>query len=274
MWTDHVLITFTLRYSSSTSGKRLWRANPVLAQSTAFQSKLSKDLTAAWPTIQLCANPQEAWDATKKIVQQSCRQHGRYEATKRQRRERHLQRLRNGMLRAHKLTNVLSPRFQAVCNELGQLQETNAYILSLKAGIRWREQGETSAGYLKRTSRQRLAQRQIPELEDPLTGHVGSSMEHMHQAACNFYQTLYSTEDIDQHAIDRLFSHIPSSCTLTSNDCSYMEAPLTHQDLKEAVKRAPKSSSPGMDGLPYTILSLLFKHELYTELLLRVSCVQ
>lgn len=141
---------------------------------------------------------------------------------------------------------------------------------SLKAGVRWREQGETSAGYLKNASRQRLAQRQIPELQDPDSGVVGSTLEHMHMGACNFYQYMYPTEDIDDQAIEEIFSHIPSSCSLDSSDCALLESLLTLHDLADAVKRSPKSSSSGLDVFPYSILSLLFNHELYTDLLSNV----
>ncbi|KAI8379675.1 uncharacterized protein BYT42DRAFT_613958 [Radiomyces spectabilis] len=88
----------------------------------------------------------------KKVIKQSCRQHGRYEATRRQRLARNLKSQRNKMLRARKRFNEAPPQLTDICRQLAEVQSEIVYIQSLKANMRWREQGETSAGYIKQAT--------------------------------------------------------------------------------------------------------------------------
>lgn len=108
------------------------------------------------------------------------------------------------------------------------------------------------------------------ELQDPQTGDSGSSLEHMHQAARSFYGQLYSKEPIQDTAVRDLLDHIPPSRCLPPSDRQFLVQEFTIEELQQAVSRAPKQSSPGMDGLPYAILALVFRHEMYHGLILRV----
>ncbi|KAG1050389.1 hypothetical protein G6F43_007334 [Rhizopus delemar] len=67
-----------------------------------------------------------------------------------------------------------------------------------------------------------------------------------------------------------MVSHIPASCRISNDDSELMTSPFLMEDLLEQVKRTPKVSSPGKDGLSYVFLNLIFQHPKYTELLLRV----
>ncbi|KAI9491282.1 hypothetical protein BDB00DRAFT_874513 [Zychaea mexicana] len=118
-------------------------------------------------------NPQETWDLVKE-------------------------------LRAQKLTGFVPDRLASVCTQLAEYQTEMAYIQSLKAGVRWREHGEKSVGYIKRTHQQRQAQRAIVEPQHPDTGTLENSLYHMHEAACTFYRNLYTSASIDDSAVDDL----------------------------------------------------------------------
>jgi hypothetical protein len=47
------------------------------------------------------------------------------------------------------------PQLSIVESQLASIQQYHTETLALRAGIRWRKQGELSAGYLKRTAAQR-----------------------------------------------------------------------------------------------------------------------
>lgn len=143
-WTDHSLLTFFIRCPRvSAGGRGLWKANPMFADSPGFQAKLSQNLTDAYDRLVAVSSPQEAWDYVKCIVQDTCRQHGRYRAAWRKRQEKHLQRLRNKTMRDMKKTKIVPYRLASISSQIAQLQQEQAYIQSLRAEVRCQEQGET-----------------------------------------------------------------------------------------------------------------------------------
>ncbi|KAG1438174.1 hypothetical protein G6F55_013987 [Rhizopus delemar] len=82
----------------------------------------------------------------------------------------------------------------------------------------------------------------------------------MLDAASTFYKNLYSPQPVEQGAIDDLIGAIPEHLRLSEVDRSILVSPITYHDLLEGASRAPIRSSPGMDGLPYELLSLLIQH--------------
>ncbi|KAI7898054.1 uncharacterized protein BX663DRAFT_556243, partial [Cokeromyces recurvatus] len=66
------------------------------------------------------------------------------------------------------LLPVVSPQLQIVEQQLASIQKYHAETLALRSGIRWRELGELSPGYLKRTVASRTARQLIPPLIHPV----------------------------------------------------------------------------------------------------------
>lgn len=85
-----------------------------------------------------------------------------------------------------------------------------------------------------------------------------------------FYMDLYSVDPICPSAFDDMASHIPRPCCLSTEDSKLISSPFVKNDILEQVKRTPKVSSPGTDGLSYVFLNLIFKHPKYSDLVLRV----
>jgi hypothetical protein len=67
-----------------------------------------------------------------------------------------------------------------------------------------------------------------------------------------------------------MISAIPTSAMLSKDDSAMLTAPFTTADLQDVVAHAPTGKSPGLDGLPFEIYSLLLRHPLATKLLLQV----
>jgi hypothetical protein len=82
------------------------------------------------------------------------------------------------------------------------LQRELIDIAALKAGIRWRESGEKSAGYLKRIHQVRTVEQTINCLRDLTSGSTVSSRTQLMKVSQAFYQDLYSVDPVDEHDID------------------------------------------------------------------------
>ena len=80
----------------------------------------------------------------------------------------------------------------------------------------------------------------------------------MEEASRLYYQKLYMAEHVDPEAIQVLLQTIPHSDQLEPEAAHRLLQPITLEELQGGAGRSPRHSSPGMDGLPYEILSLLF----------------
>ncbi|KAG1612140.1 hypothetical protein G6F45_013003 [Rhizopus arrhizus] len=167
-------------------------------------------------------------------------------------------------------TNVVQPQLSIVESQLAEIQQYHVDNLALRAGIRWRELGELSPGYLKRTVATRSSRHLIPPLRHPINHTISSTRDEMLDAAAIFYSQLYSPDPIDYTAMDNLLDSLPEDLHLSEIDHQFITSPITYDELLEEVSRCPQRSSPGVDGLPYELLNLLFRHPACREIALAV----
>ncbi|KAI8637322.1 hypothetical protein BD408DRAFT_437070 [Parasitella parasitica] len=96
---------------------------------------------------------------------------------------------------------VLNPQLKIVEAQLASLQSYHVDTLALRSGIRWRERGKTSAGFLKRSVDSRVSKKLISPLIHPTSLSRCTTKEEMLDAAATFYTDLYSPDAIDPQAI-------------------------------------------------------------------------
>ena len=65
----------------------------------------------------------------------------------------------------------------------------------------------------------------------------------------NFYQSLYTREEVDSEATTQLLQHVTN--TRTDTDTTNLEDPIWETDVKKAIKESNNNKSPGPDGLTY-----------------------
>jgi hypothetical protein len=259
-WSDHHLLSFSFAVGSSICGKGNWRANPLHALSDRYTSSLGNHLAQFVSHTNNGSSPQEHWDALKHSIQQFTRQFGRDKKKHIASLHKRLQRQRNKYLRALKLApqdNSIQAGLHTTESQLDSIQDDIVYVSRLKSGVRWLENGEKSAGYLKRTATARTAQTRIHALQHPVTRASCTTSESMKDAARCFYERLYSTEDVDTSSMNELLSYVSTSTRLTATDVEALTMPFTLEEIQLACYSPPKQSSPGMDGLPYDILRLI-----------------
>ncbi|KAG1275601.1 hypothetical protein G6F66_012744 [Rhizopus arrhizus] len=204
-WTDHALLSINFTVGTSSTGKGLWRANPNLAKNPAYIRKLNKQIEQ-YITHKLSKynnSPQEKWDLLKKMVKKVTQNFCRNRCQWRNDQIKQLQSQRNDIFRRYSnnstCLNILLPEVE---NKLAKLQTEIAEIDILRAGKRWIENNEKSAGYLKRTAESRNIKRNITKIVHPETGLECLDIKAKLDAASNFYSTLYSAEPIDHQDLE------------------------------------------------------------------------
>ncbi|KAI9332178.1 hypothetical protein BD770DRAFT_298071, partial [Pilaira anomala] len=111
----------------------------------------------------------------------------------------------------------------------------------------------------------------IAKLIHPHSSVICDTPSSLADVATSFYKDLFTSEPIDPEAIHTLLQTIPSFANSNnSDDMSSLTSPFSITSLHLVATGQSKHSSPGMDGLPYTFLNLLFHHHLIEPLALKV----
>ncbi|KAI8328642.1 hypothetical protein BC941DRAFT_519186 [Chlamydoabsidia padenii] len=136
------------------------------------QSELAGFLTKISPSIKALPSPQEQWDQVKKPVKKITVRYGKKHTSWHKATLRDLQRRRNAFLRTKPALGILHQRLD-ICNKLiSHLQEETIKIAKIRSG------------------------------EDHYD--LGS----MKQITTDFYQNLFTTDSINQNAVDFLLQHV------------------------------------------------------------------
>jgi exonuclease III len=258
-WTDHACLSATFRFKSSHQGKGLWRAHPGLAEDPYFQSALNTALDSFFQDyFNTELTPQAQWDEIKLLTKSIAQQTSRRKRAFQNRLLKRLQKKRNKFLRKYKSYPILNLRLPAIENMISIVQRDIAETAALRAGRHWRENGETSAGYLKRTITSRAVKRAIPSLQHPdYNDRLCTSPAELQDATSCFCKSLYTPDPVQSPAIDKLIETIPSTDRIPEADHTKITKKFTLTDIQTGATRSPSKSSPGMDGLPYEIISFL-----------------
>lgn len=181
-----------------------------------------------------------------------------------------LQRKSNKLLRKYKISHIIQVQLPAIESMIASLQHGLTETTALRAGKHWCENGEKSAGYLKRTITARVIKKSIPSLLHPETREEPSSPIALDEAVSTFYNSLYTSDPISIPEVEQLTSTIPPDHRIPTSAHGHLQRPFSLIELREGAHRSPYKSSPRKDGLPYEILSVLLTHEATAQLALQI----
>jgi hypothetical protein len=123
----------------------------------------------------------------------------------------------------------------------------------LKAGMKYKTQGEEPTKYFMSLVRQRSEKSQMTSLKVSRNGVsiVIDSIEEILEEASSFYAELYTchVSSIDSQESGSFLDNYVNT-QLSDSDRAFCESPFTDVELFNALKKLPKGKVPGIDGLP------------------------
>ena len=206
------------------------------------------------------ATPQANWDALKSLVQDIAKRVSRDKSSVLERQCKRLQRKRNRICRQYPDERRRTPLLRTIESQIGNIQKDMTENQRIRAGHNWRENGEASAGFLKRTIQTRAVKKSITSLLHPSTNTLCTNPITMQSAASTFYSDLYSPNPVVPDSVTTLCNTIPSSETIPDTAHATLLRPFSIVDIQFGSHRTKLLSSPGIDGLPYAILNVLLQH--------------
>lgn len=270
-WSDHNMLSISINLGKSRFGPGLWRANPLYVNNPKYQSLLEQSINNFFESDLQETTPQEQWDQVKALCQDVTKKFGKRYVPWRQATLQRLQRKRHRFLSGKPAMALRQQILATLDPTIHALQQELTDIAAMKAGIRWREKGERSPKYLKsihttRTNQQYLAA--LTPTNDSTT--PVSDQEGLREITWNFYQQLYTSDEVTATIIDNYLDNIRIDKYLTESDRQVLLNPIAIEDLQDQAQRVTQTSSPGEDGFGYPFWSLLLKHPQIQTLALTV----
>ncbi|OAD67877.1 CCHC-type zinc finger transcription factor [Phycomyces blakesleeanus NRRL 1555(-)] len=216
LWTDHCLVRTCLRFPAlSQIGRGLWRANPRLTHNPSYCSCLSDCFSSFLPLLSPSISPQSQWDQIKVEVARFTLSYSRTTRPSLATLQVKLQSKHDHLIHKFRYRPAQDFQLPIVEPQLQRVQQERIEILALRAGKHWREQGETSAGFLKRTVATRQARTTIASIRHSSPGTLCTDPDDLMEAAAAFYEELYTPDPPAQTAIDDLLLHLPPDLFLS-----------------------------------------------------------
>ena len=110
----------------------------------------------------------------------------------------------------------------------------------------WVEQGEKSTKYFFNLEKKRQQKKEMTELNSS-TGILFSEGRDIRKEINNFYQGLFSEEEVDMEAQDSVLDQ--PSMSLNEQEQTSCEGLLTVEECREVLNGMSTGKSPGIDGL-------------------------
>ncbi|GAN00852.1 conserved hypothetical protein [Mucor ambiguus] len=272
-WTDHALLRFDLRFTSTTHGTGIWKANLYLVQNEYFITQLHTALDEFHSNLASFTVPppvQISWDEIKILTINIVKKISRHKACWCTRHLILLQKKRNKLIKSYQGQAYIATQILKVERLINNLQEELVEVATLRSGLRWREKGEKSAGLMKRLITQRTIRRSIETLQHTDTNVICTQPSDLQSAARRYYEILYTPTPVDPSNVTYFTNQTPQSDRLSDSSHGPLCAPFSPEDLIDGASRSPNKNSPGMDSLPYEVLALLFQHPASLKLALQV----
>ena len=145
----------------------------------------------------------------------------------------------------------IKPMINTFQDELYLLETKQANGARIRANIRWDLDGEKcSKTFFKVLERQNMHNQTISELcTDKQKSKYSSNPNEILKSAKNFYENLYTRENVSKAAIDELLNKIPTNKKISKEHFDLCEAEISLDEISKAINSQKNNKSPGNDGL-------------------------
>lgn len=272
---DHLLITFQLRFAPARRGQGFWRFDTSLLAEEDFLKAMRSFLTD-WSPPQELSNPNTKWEWLKMQIGDFTR---KYVKEKKSRDKLFLADLQAELEALYALVDrgiwIQPEHLESIKREITELDNKKANKAMLRARCKWARLGEKPSSYFlnleKRVSKNKLLSTVL--LED---GSTTSNPDLVLDHCKEFYQNLYYENAQNLTPVEEIENSVPDldlPC-LTDEESLLLDAPFTQEELKVALTKLNPNKCPGTDGLPpefYTHFWDLLAPHLYQSLLFSVE---
>ena len=140
--------------------------------------------------------------------------------------------------------------------ELENIFEYRTKGAIIRSKSQWYNEGEKNSGYFLNLEKRHCKQETISQLKINDTDIVTTDRDILSECTA-FYKNLYTSKSPD--SIQSTFLSEVNSTSLTNEEQTLCEGPLTQKECFEALKKMESDKTPSTDGLPAEFYKVFWK---------------
>ena len=156
--------------------------------------------------------------------------------------------LNDTLLTISEKNEIISKRI-SLQHELDKTFAEKAEGARIRAKCKMMEQGERNTSFFHRLEKHRQSNNRIDCLKSSDNKLLTSDCDILNETQ-NFYQNLYTSENINDQYIEEYLNNTIFSKTLSQDDSSYCDGYIDKKECTKALFIMGNDKSPGIDGLP------------------------
>ena len=159
------------------------------------------------------------------------------------------------------LSKETANRIDALKLRIHEIEEIEAEALRIKAGVKWREEGEKSTAYFLAQFKAKVAGSTMQSIQ--LGRRVVTGTTSIISVVKQYYENLYNKPRPEKIDDDNFCANFFGNCpSLDREQREAMARPMSVAEL-EATLKTCSDSAPGLDGIPYSF------YVVYSDILLK-----
>ena len=263
--TDHSMITLNVALHLNPRGKGFWKLNTSLLYEMSYVQEIK---TAIESTVNqykddTSVNPALLWEMIKLKVREKSISHAAHKNVTTRKREELLER-EIALLEKHLDNSSNSnPSYHTVAERVFTLKQELEHILEyrtkgaiIRSKSQWYNEGEKNSAYFLNLEKRHFKQGTISQLKINDTDFVTTDKDILSECTV-FYKNLYTSKKPD--SLQSTFFCEVNSASLTNEEQTLCEGPLTQMECLEALKKMESDKTPGTDGLPAEFYKVFWK---------------
>ena len=152
--------------------------------------------------------------------------------------------------------HIVAERIFTLKKELESISEYRTKGTIIRSKSQWYNEGKKNSAYFLNLEKRHCKQGAISQLKINDTEFVTTDRDILSECT-TFYKNLYTSKKSDSLQ-STLFSEL-SSASLTNEEQTLCEGPLTQTECLEALKKMESDKTPGTDGLPAEFYKVFWK---------------
>ena len=239
-FSDHRALILEIPFTKVEKGPGYWKLNASILEDPSFLD-LAEEVIDNAALDFASYGDRELWEIMKIKLKDSAMAFSRAKAYNRN------NSLKNKAILVETLrrNNPEDPEIQAIENEINSIAQSEIQGQIIRSKINWAEKGEKSTKFFLNLEKIRQKQNTISAVQH--NNSIVTSTPEIMKALKEFYTNLYAQKKISFDDI-HVFLESLKNKTLSQDDVSACESPLTYDDFKKVIANLKNQKSPGTDG--------------------------
>lgn len=263
-WSDHAHLTWELGVSNRVKGGGTWCLNSSLLEDPVFTKKIRKLLNNVTDECSVNNNHIEVWDSVKVRIKKACINYSKEKKWKETLEEKSLRDLLSKELFLLDLNPERSTEnYELYKTKLSEIEQKRCRGAMVRCRVKEITEGEKCTAFFLGLEKKKQSNAFIEKLRDE-AGNVVTETVDILETVHNFYEKLFKNIECCGKTAETMINGIDKSINL--NDKEWCDAPLSIEEVEQAINGLNKNKSPGSDGLPSEFY-LVFKEQIAPLLL-------